>query len=92
MSPDEESKQAKIAALRNLRDKGFYEPETDNPEGLDLDSAPATPESQPAQAPGAMAQNSPQNTMQQDPQNLMDALKQKSRQQQLQQLMDAAKQ
>ena len=34
---DEQNRQAKIEALRNLRDKGFYEPENDNPEGLNLD-------------------------------------------------------
>lgn len=101
MTQDEESKQAKIAALRNLRDKGFYEPKTDNPEGLDLDSAPPTPGNSPTINVNQVGQGLPpspsptpntEQTMQQNPQNLIDALKQKSRQQQLQDLMDAARQ
>lgn len=35
MTPEE--RQAKIEALRKLRDSNFYEPETDNPENLPLD-------------------------------------------------------
>jgi hypothetical protein len=35
MTPEE--RQAKIEALRQLRDQNFYEPEKDNPEGLPLD-------------------------------------------------------
>lgn len=37
---DDEKRKAKIEALRQLRDSGFYEPETDNPEGLNLDENP----------------------------------------------------
>lgn len=41
MTPEE--RQAKIEALRMLRDQNFYEPEKDNPEGLPLDE-PTDPE------------------------------------------------
>jgi hypothetical protein len=59
MENEEAVKQMKIDALRRLRSQNWYEPKTDNPEGLDLDQpantaqAPNTPPSQPQQAPEA---------------------------------------
>lgn len=97
---DDQNRQAKIEALRHLRDNGFYEPETDNPEGLPLEG-PGNPNDQaqpigPNPAQQAMPiqpdpraaqalQPSPDQTMQQNPQNLIDALKRKRDQQ----LMDS---
>ena len=43
VSDEEMNRIAKTQALKHLRDSGFYEPEKDNPEGLDLDQK-ASPE------------------------------------------------
>lgn len=89
---DEQTRQAKLEALRNLRDKGFYEPEMDNPEGLNLDAPNPNNQAMPMQPdprqqaiplqpnPGAQAAAQPEQTMQPDPQMLMDALKRKREQ------------
>lgn len=90
---DEQNKQAKLEALRHLRDNGFYEPQMDNPEGLNLDEGQpnpptAQPQQMPAQPPPQMAAQPPsaEQTMQPDPQMLMDALKRKREQELLKSL------
>lgn len=84
---DDQNRQAKIEALRHLRDKGFYEPQTDNPEGLNLDEGqqPNAPAAQPQQMPiqpppQQAAQGDPSQTMQQNPEALMNVLKRKREQ------------
>lgn len=77
---NDDTKEAKLAALRRLREGGFYEPELDNPEGLNLDEASPTPAA------------NPQQTMQANPQPLEDALKRKRQDQIIQDLLDKAKQ
>ena len=63
MENEEDTRKAKIQALRNLRAKNFYEPELDNPEGLPLDEETPSGNSQ--------------QTMQPDAQPLQDVLKRK---------------
>lgn len=80
MQDDEaQRRQAKIEALRHLRDQNFYEPQTDNPEGLNLDEGQpqVMPQAANPQVQPIAPQPSPEQTMQQNPQNLINALKRK---------------
>lgn len=78
MTPEEQAKQAKINALRNLQTSGLFDAKTDNPQGLNLAAPSPSP--------------NPEDTMQQNPTNLINAMQGKSREQQLQDLLNAAKQ